>query len=708
MPVRELVQRTWINDTLVRLVNTGGGFSRSQARGQGIGSCTLMIQSPPFDLVSGMRVRHQIGWDYDLKPRFTGLIINPRQLSYPRNRFIVQCADILYKADQVKQDITLDPVNDWNARAAAIELLTTYAGIDASLIALPELETAPGEPWILFQETPAAFTGGSVLSYVQKIYDPLGYWVYCDAGGIVRAVSISGGPTASVAHTYTEGQDLLVEGAPEIDRDIETIFNQVEVRGANTGVEGVQLVDEWQVEHPLLPTGSYHTLNYSNDLLEYINEGDAGAASITEVAKRLILEHSRNPLVARMRVKGDADLHTVGKAIGLNSSRLQVNQHFYIISMSETAGGADWSVQLTLDGGIGSQGYTTIPPPSAAFEYLTHQETLDGVDTIELFLDGGASTSPTGEIVSWEWTDDSSPTPQTAIGRWATLLYPASETETTITLTVTDTSSKEHSVTLTIQLAGDTIHTPSKRELTLAAGSEWYVTRDGGQDGWQSVSSGDAIAVPPIGPSGGLSSDPSAAATIGMLATGGSGGVDIRRTTDYLETAPTTLATLPGPVNFLWHNELTPTRVWAAVGDDVYRSLDGGATWTLAGTPASGQDVAWVQESPDQATLEVLAGVNVYWSTTGGATWSTVLDGPTGATARNYAAGFGRHWVGFTDVDTGAQPLRSVEGDISAFSATPEVLNIRALTMLVEQPILVAIDDTGRIWHVSAEDGSIL
>lgn len=73
--------------------------------------------------------------------------------------------------------------------------------------------------------------------------------------------------------------------------------------------------------------------------------------------------------------------------------------------------------------------------------------------------------------------------------------------------------------------------------------------------------------------------------------------------------------------------------------------------------------------------------------------------------ARNYASGFERHYVGYTGVASGDSPLKTVEGGVTVFTATPEVLNIQALTMMVNEPELFAWDDQGRTWRIDAATG---
>jgi hypothetical protein len=190
---------------------------------------------------------------------------------------------------------------------------------------------------------------------------------------------------------------------------------------------------------------------------------------------------------------------------------------------------------------------------------------------------------------------------------------------------------------------------------------------------------------------------------------GGAGGAyTIRQTLDFLATPSTTLGSLPDVIKFLWRHEVEVSRLWGASGDTLYLSVDGGTSFTTRGTPSPGNDINWVVEAFDNiGTLDVLAGKNVYTSFDNGATFALVLEGPVGSTARCYASGFDRHWVGFTDVEDPASPLRATEGGTAAFppDADPPVTSVRALTMLVEEPIMYAFDAEGRIWKLDVDDG---
>jgi hypothetical protein len=149
-------------------------------------------------------------------------------------------------------------------------------------------------------------------------------------------------------------------------------------------------------------------------------------------------------------------------------------------------------------------------------------------------------------------------------------------------------------------------------------------------------------------------------------------------------------------------------RVWAAVGDRLYLSVDGARTFVPRGVPFPGQDINWIVEAFDNiGVLDVLAGKNVYTSFDSGTTFTLMLEGESGTTARCYASGFDRHWVGYIDATDPSSPLRSLEGGVAAFppDADPPVTSVRALTMLVEEPYMYAFDAEGRIWKLDVDDG---
>lgn len=708
---RKPTARVYLDGRRCKLRDVASAISLSQTYGQPISGGVVQLIDPPTTPLIGMSIRIEWGYDRHTIPAFTGVVKKARRAAYPLG-WTLDIVDSLWLADINKEDINL--LNDKTAKEVVETLLRDYGGVSRLDIAtLPASGSEwAGSEWMLGTLTPIAFSGTTALQAASSICSVLGYWLFCDASGTARAVFMDGRPSASPFRTFVQGTDLLVEGAPEREQDADAIYNRVIVLGANTGIEGAQIKDQWRTEHVLLPSGKYREFSYSSSLIEYINESEAGAASATAVAKRLLAVKARQPNAIRGRIKADPRLQ-VGMTLGIKSSRIGYGgtANFFLYSVQTTFGGGSFDQQLVLDGGLGDQGYTTIPPPLASFTFTLFRETLDGVDTIEVFVDGSSSVSLTGgEIVAWAWSDDTTPTAQTGTGVRFVFFYPATQVSAEITLTVTDTSSKTGSTTQTITLLGDALQIPAKRQISFAAGAAWYVTPDSGATWRKETTQGDAIATPPIGSGAAASTGAAvdAANAVGLFATAGSGGVRVRTSTDFLLSPSTQLDTQPAPNTFLWQNETDPLRLWAASGDGVYRSIDGGVTFILAGTPATGQDVAWVLESADQLSVEALAGPDAYWSYSSGASWAQVLAGPLGSIARCYASGFATHWVGFTGVSTGESPLMSVEGVVATFPpVTPEVLDIRALTMLVNEPTLYAFDDQGRTWRIDAATGTV-
>lgn len=708
---RKPTARVYLDGRRCKLRDVAGAITVGQTYGQPISGGVVQLIDPPTTPLIGMSIRWDWGYDGHVIAGFNGVVKKARRSAYPKG-WTLDVVDPLWKADINKEDINL--LNDKTAKEVVQILLKDYGGltrVDIATLPASGSEWSGGE-WMLGTLTPIAFSGTTALQAASSICSVLGYWLFCDASGTARAVFMDGRPSASAFRTFTQGVDLLVEGAPEREQDADAIYNRVIVLGANTGVEGAQIKDQWQTEHVLLPSGRYREFSFSSSLIEYVNESEAGAASATAVAKRILAVKARQPNTIRGRIKADPRLQ-VGMTLGIQSARIGYGgrTNFFLYSVQTTFGGGQFDQLLLLDGGLGDQGYTTIPPPLASFTYTLFRETLDGVDTIEVFVDGSASVSLTnGEIVGYAWSDDTTPTPQTGTGVRFVFFYPATQATADITLTVTDTSSKTGSTTQTIALLGDALQIPEQRQISFAAGAAWYVTPDSGATWRKETTQGDAIATPPIGSGAAASTGTAvdAANAVGLYATAGTLGVRVRTTLDFLLSASSQLDTVPDSIAFLWQNETDPTRLWAAVGDDIYRSLDAGVTFTLAGTPAIGEDVAWVLESADQVSVEALAGSNAYWSYSGATSWTQVLAGPSGSVARCYASGFATHWVGFTGVSTGLSPLMSVEGVTATFPAvSPEVLDIRALTMLVDQPTLYAWDDQGRTWKIDAATGAV-
>ena len=669
------------------------------------------------------------GFNYNHVYGFHGLIVDPQRRAYPKD-YTLQVKDILWLADFPVMKETINLLNDKTANQVMNILLHEYSGIPLSRIALPDFEQSPGVPWMLGTLTPIEFTGTPLQACIQ-ICDVLGYYLYADEGGVVRARKITGNPSEGAMAYWQEGRDWLVQGAPSTSSDAEKIYTRIIVTGAATNLitgpsgemRAVNVRDARQIDgHPYLPDGKHREMSYSSNLIEYTTIEQTGDASCEAVAERMLLEHSRTPYLLNARVKADPRIG-IGMTIAGRAPRVGLDfyRNFFLMSIQRSFGGGTFDDGISLDGGVGSSGYTTIPPPVAAFIWKMMRETLNGVEYIEVFLDGTPSKGfgvpsdldengnvkppddpsfdPLNTIQSWSWSDNSTPS-QTATGKTTVFKYPTDQDTAQVCLTVLDATGKSDTVCIDLDLQGDNNNAPLKRELSFAAGTSWHITPDGGKT-WR-TEAGAVLAVPPISSVGSVLADPEAAKLVGMIAGGGSSGGGLRATQDYLAT-PSTLVNPGGgtAARFMWQHEKYPERIWMAIGNQVYRSVNSGVTFF----PVSSftDPVMWIVESADTiGVVDVLSGANMYTSwdaQTDTPHWTVTLEGPIGSTARNYASGFAKHWIGFTNVPDGASPLRSSEGDIASFPAlTPAVSDIRALTMMVDRAQLVAIDQAGRIW----------
>src|SRR5262245_42482025 len=169
--------------------------SVSQAFGQGISSGTVVLRNPPTTPQIGMSISWKWGYDGFEVPGLTGEISDPAVLSYP-NRWTIQAKDTLQRADLVSQDIATVPLNEITAKAAVEYILSTYGGI--TRMSIPALEASgsawAGSEWVLGILTPVAWTNTTALKAAQDICSALGYWLFCDAGGTVRAVAMERRP----------------------------------------------------------------------------------------------------------------------------------------------------------------------------------------------------------------------------------------------------------------------------------------------------------------------------------------------------------------------------------------------------------------------------------------------------------------------------------------------------------------------------------
>jgi len=700
-------------------------LSTHQKFGEKISTGTAEGRDPPTTPRIGMEIRWSWGYNGVEVNGFTGEISDPSEASYP-NRTTLQCKDVLWRADKSSQVLQTDPLNEIAASDAVRYLLTHYGGISSSRLSIPVLPASgaawAGSEWVLGILTPVQWgdidqeSGGTTaLNAAAEICNCLGYWLYADAGGTIRAKQMEKKPSLVAREVFERNKNLLVQGAPVRRQSYENIYNQVSVRGADTGVDGAQLFDQWRDSHPLLQPGVYRDFPFSSFLLEYENATDAGLASVTEVAKRIHKVVSRIPDTDTHRAKADPR-RAVGDTVGLIdvgvSLSAQKNFFIYEITRSLDLGSGAFDDDLSLDGGTGSSGFTTVPPPDASFSWTLMAETADGNAIVEVALDGSASTSPSGEIVSWAWstaTPTYSGTPNSATGVNAVLIFLASNTPVTITLTVTDTTSKTATFETAIDLTGADTAPPVQEVLSAAAGAAWYITQDGGANWAIETSNGAAIAVGTIG-AGADDRSPTAAATDGMLATrGASGAGGLRRTLDALATPSTNLvANASAITSNIWVNEANPARVWFAIGNTPYRSIDGGLTKTAMA--ALGATITWIMEDAAvEDSVFLLAGADMYNATEPTLGWALLYAGPLGATARQFVRSRDGQvtWVCYTGAPAGAALSRVETGALADFDAT----DVRSLALDREasglRATLYAItgDDPAEIWSFDALTG---
>lgn len=676
----------------------------SQAYGSsGISGGTVVLRQPPIDPAEGMAITWTWGYDGYEVPGFTGYVTRITDNSYP-DTWELEVQDVLWLAQREQRPIATSPLNNVDATDAITYILETYAGL--TRIDLPNIEIG-GSTWTLGQLTPISWDRTTALAACQEIAATAGYWLYADAGGTVRATLIERRPSDSPFRTFQRGVDLLMQGAPQRVRDGNQVKNRWTVRGASTGVEGAQLYDTFLATHALYP-GVVADGEFSSFLLEYI-------ADVTAVASRLTGLWNRKPNIVRYRVKADPRLRC-GATVAIKDSGISYTsaQPFFLYALDTEYDGASgrFDQQITLDGGTGSAGYTTIPNPVAVIAVrVLERETVNG-DAITVFeVDGSGSHSLSGgEIVSYAWTLTDTPYSSSATSATtekATFIVADTEAPFTVSLTVTDTSSKTGTATVDIPLSGDVVD--SAREAYHAAGgAAWSYTPDGGAT-WRD----DVRTCTIVAEGAGVRDDAPATDTgaYGALATS---SAQVRQTLDGLASASTLLSTASGAVTALHVNARNASRAWRAVGTALQRSLDGGTTWASWGTlPAS---VACIIEDPAlDNSVFVLAGANAYNTyradgTSPGSTWSTLYAGPSGATARWMVRSDdgATTWIGYTGTFTGS-PVQRVEGGVSATGITGECRALALVQTDPGNPVLVAVDAASppKTWYGPASTGAL-
>jgi hypothetical protein len=701
-------------------------LSFSQRFGENIAGGGVVGRTPPITPQIGMAISWTWGYNGQEVAGFTGEVSDTDNTSYP-GRWSLQCKDVLWRADKSSQVLVTDPLNEITAKDAIIYLLTHYGGISASRLSIPSLSASGsawvGSEWVLGVLTPVQWgdvdteSGGTTaLKAAAEICSCLGYWLYADSSGVIRARQMERRPLSSARETFERGVNLLLQGAPERKGSYDSIYNQVTVRGAATGVDGSQIMDQFRTTHPLLPADVYRDSPFSSERIEYVNESEAGAASATKIAQRILTVVSRVPDVETHRAKADPR-RKVGDTVGLIDANVGLTgpKNYFIYALDRTLDlqkGA-FDDALTLDGGTGSGGFTTIPPPDAAFSWRLDAETLDGTAVVVVALDGSGSSSPTGEIVTWDWSTDATPyggTASTATGVTAALVFPATPSLINITLSVTDTTSKIGSLTLAVDLSGAGVLAPISRVLSAAGGASWDVTPDGGATWTSETTNGDAVAVPPAG----AGIDDRAfglAGTYGLLATRGSAGAGgLRSTLDALATPSTNRASASGAIACIWVNEANPARVWWAIGDTIYRSIDGGLTGTAMATPSAGTDVLWIIEDPAvENSVFAACGADLFNATDPTSGWALLYAGPASATARQFVRSHDGlvTWVCYLDAPSGQAAQRVETGAFAdvAVTAMRTLALDKDASSLAATLTLIDANDPANIYHVDGLTG---
>lgn len=750
-PTGQVIIRRWSeryatpHDVTATVLDRAGSIAGSYSFGQPIASYSVTLRNMPFIPDYLDQVEIALGYEGDNFPMFVGVIVDPQRQSFPRGGTI-QCMDMAWLANFPIQEgkgvVVYDPdgnpvaaqtagivltgpggtPNNVPATEAMIRLLRDYGTVPEYRVQLPALNKSAGVPWVLGTLTPTTWSGVSPLQAAQEIADVLGYWLFADYTGVIRAVKMSAVPADQAWITFdeqaTEGQadtaPIRVPGTT-IGGSVEQVYNRVTCTGANTLIVAGQafpVYDEYQIDIPLLPPGKYREKPYSSRLIEFVTIADGGDASCEAITRRQIIEYSRRPRLIRGTIGGDPRL-MVGHTVGFRSDRFEdfVDiQHAFVQNIAVAWGGGQFTMNVLLDAGLPYSGeYTTLPNPTASFRFTLLRQNVDGVDTIDIFCESLPSSPDGGVLTAWAWTCATG-TPASGSGmRWMTRV-PYANASAVVSLTVTAASGKispAYSQTIYFDgRAGQRL--PQIRKLSYAAKTQWYATPDTGNT-WRS-SSGTVSVVPPIAAGGYADADSDDTAS-GILS---NNAAVVRASIDMLATAALSRATLAGTPIRIWQNEKDPRRVWAVLGNALYASLDAGATFSTKASPPvpaveSDKATRWVVEAYDQfGTIDVLAGRFGFTAFDNGAgNYLTRLTGPTGSKAWCYASGHGKHWVGFLDMPTGGSPLRSYEGDIAPFPAvTPAVLHIRALTLMVNTPDMYAFDDQGRVWLINAITGT--
>lgn len=529
-------------------------------------------------------------------------------------------------------------------------------------------------------------SGAAFWPLIEDLDRVTGYRTFT-MNGIIYRRRVSGAVSTSARWDYREGVNILHITR---HRGRAGIRNRCVVKGVSDDFSEIE--QEASAPNPYIPNPpGYITEEIQSNLIE----DDAFAL---EVAERTVSDLNRRDESLGVRVSGNP-LMQPGDIVYVVSPKCEAGTAYVrVVHVQHEHTGSSFLTNFTTSGGTLS-GYEA-GAPAAAMEvklFLEAEDTGGGaVAKIVGIANGEASHDPDGTIASYAWTlsvDSGTISPTSSTDPVVFFTIDGDPTELTIALTVTDNDGLTDTYTFVQTIDPD----------ALLVEDLW------GANGANLLYVAGLIKRTAAVGGGALCTCCAPFALVGWQAFGLDSG-HILATFDRLQTAPIDFGAPHGAVavGSVWIHETATdpeSRLWVAFADGQvwFGAVDSAAqsvVWTFKGTlPAA--DPVMIRESIGRlGELRATAGDSAYYSGDGGLTWSVLLTSATG-TAQKMAGGFDTNAVSFAGESS---PVQYEEGAAPTFPVlTPPVETIVGLAFGYQDRELYAVDDEQRVFRTGSD-----
>lgn len=574
-----------------------------------------------------------------------------------------------------------ETTDNYSPEGVKAEAVVQWLLVMCGLAEGTEIQVDPTEFW-LGDLSPATFHLQSVYDSIQQICELIGWYVFCDVGGVVRFKKRPRKASGYSVWKYkSTGEPYNIHSASYTKSNID-LRNYVEVQGAS----GIKVVK--RSSSPYIGNTPYRGVLIGNDLID-----TSGIAEF--IANRVLSDLNRLKETVALEVDGNPYLFP-GQSIDIRSG--SANGTFMIEDIQGNVS-ADAGYRMNI-AAAAYPGDSTDEDDGDIQAVITVTQVVSiGDPKILVQFDGSSSYSNRGPITAYDWQFGSStynkygPEPQ------AWMVFDSEEitgTSMNVTLNVYDAGGNFATTTSGITLEGLLGATPLMYRQLYAALTTRGVGSQNGGDSWNKVEiPAISVAASNFAPGGSYT-------TTGYALFGGSDG-KVYKTEDFAASV-VEVVSLDGPVNHI-HVAEKDSRYCLAVTEagSLYKSIDSGVTWTLIKNFGFAlKQAEFGYEDYNYITL-VSAPPNpgAYISTDGGGTWIQLVD--FGNVEMNwYAGGSATPYFAHTSGVVASRP----QPDPLPFSggAGP---NVVAMTVAIDDDSgVMIVDDTGQHWNFQTTAGS--